>query len=41
MYGRYVRGVELTKLANEVDVGKVEELHHGTKSLVKNLRDDL
>lgn len=30
----------MIELVNEVDVGEVEELHYGTKSLVKNLCDD-
>ena len=41
MYGRYICGVELMELGNAVDVGKVEELHYGTVSLVKKLCDDL
>ena len=36
MYVRYVVGVELIELAEEVNLGEVEELHYGAKALVKH-----
>lgn len=41
MYVRYVLGVELIELVNEIDVGEVEVPHYGAKSLLKNLCDHL